>query len=912
MLTRSSRKRNLSGRQTREGSSSSIVRRIAIALGLLVFVGLSPHSPGQSAEQNSFQAELYEDLPDDWREAWSFEGLQPAMTWTSPDLGQIFLPGKLSPIGRTMHRARPFALRTHGQVELLAGEYEFQLRSLSHARFFVDDELVLASEPPKPKKLTPEEIAAKEAEEKKARDEAARKAAGEQARQDLLRSNLEDAVLEHNEEVEEAVRAELLKRTTKNQSDREPPLKIQTQVKMLTLAGSSHRVRLELIGKQLNREVSVVYRKRESGELTLLTKDEPVRYTAKGWAEWSEKQEQSLRSVVDKIQVSGQKDWEQHWQERHLEQAREAAAHREPLDIKLPQGFSHHNAVDLFISAKLAGLNFSAAPLTDDYEFVRRIYLDAWGLIPTAEEVREFVSESRADKRAVLIGRLLADERWAAPWVSYWQDVLAENPRLFGGVPNATGPFKKWIHSSFLADRGYDRFATELVLMEGTSEERGTLGFRQAVDNDVPMAHKALIVSEAFMAANMKCARCHDSPLNEYKQRDLFGIAAMLNGAPVAIPVTSSVGEVPGRRKPLVSVTSKPGDLIPPSFAFDSTRDASEIQGGDRAYRLALADWLVRQKRFAQVGVNRIWKRFMGTGLVEPVGNWTPEPNISHPDLMRYLVDEFITSSYSVKRIEELIFKSHAYQRKRVRELARLRDQRGLPLFAARGERRMRAEEIVDSLHRTVRRDFRTERITYNQVDYGYPKRTWEIVTLSNEEDLDILQKPLLEEIMTLAKTFGWRDQRPNPVSVRDPDPNPLQPLAMANGELVERLVKLTDRSYYTKLSNQDISLNEFVDWLFLNTLSRPPRGQENALVHQQLEPVWKSRRIPPEQQQKAKKEVELKEVTVANSVAAHEYMMKVRQGEPATVTLTHDYRKKMEQVLWVILNSPQFLLFVP
>ena len=123
MLTRSSRKRNLSGRQTREGSSSSIVRRIAIALGLLVFVGLSLHSPVQSAEQNSFQAELYEDLPDDWREAWSFEGLQPAMTWTSHDLGQIFLPGKLSPIGRTMHRARPFALRIHGHVELPAVVY---------------------------------------------------------------------------------------------------------------------------------------------------------------------------------------------------------------------------------------------------------------------------------------------------------------------------------------------------------------------------------------------------------------------------------------------------------------------------------------------------------------------------------------------------------------------------------------------------------------------------------------------------------------------------------------------------------------------------------------------------------------------------------------------------------------------
>jgi hypothetical protein len=171
------------------------------------------------------------------------------------------------------------------------------------------------------------------------------------------------------------------------------------------------------------------------------------------------------------------------------------------------------------------------------------------------------------------------------------------------------------------------------------------------------MAEKAHVLSQAFMAANMKCARCHDSPINEFKQRDLFGIAAMLAGKPVVVPATSSVGAVPGRRKPAVSVTSKPGDAIPPAFVFEAERDASQIKGDDRAFRVAFAEWMVGHRRFAEVAVNRIWKRFMGTGLVEPIDNWGRNPPVSHPDVLNYLVEQFQASGYSVRRIEELILK---------------------------------------------------------------------------------------------------------------------------------------------------------------------------------------------------------------------------------------------------------------
>jgi hypothetical protein len=300
----------------------------------------------------------------------------------------------------------------------------------------------------------------------------------------------------------------------------------------------------------------------------------------------------------------------------------------------------------------------------------------------------------------------------------------------------------------------------------------------------------------------------------------------------------------------------------------------------------------------------------MGTGLVEPVDDWGARPAVSHPELMNYLVSEFVQSGYSVRHIERIILKTHAYQRKRDQRLAGVKDAAGLPLFAAQSPRRMGAEALVDSLHRAVHREFKSERMAYSAVDYGYPKRTWQIVSLSNEEDNAVLVRPVLQEIITMASTFVWRDQRPDPVTVRSTDPNPLQPLVMANGQLMDRLVRLSDASYYTHLSNREIGLGSFIQELLLNTLSRPPRTTETKWIQDRLEPLWRARRAEaPAKAERA--EVATEQVRDGDTVAAHLYIQKVRQGEPVTATLTEPYRKTLEAILWTIFNSPEFI-FVP
>src|SRR4026208_864225 len=235
-------------------------------------------------------------------------------------------------------------------------------------------------------------------------------------------------------------------------------------------------------------------------------------------------------------------------------------------------------------------------------------------------------------------------------------------------MPNNTAPFRWWIHEAFADNKPMDRFATELVLMEGSGYYGGPAGLGLGSENDVPMAQKAQIIAQAFMGMQMQCARCHDAPYHDFKQKDLFSLAAMLKREPQLVPLSSSIPTnaniVIGR---VVNVTLKPGSKVEPAWPFHSVmadalpdgvlRDANEPRE-----RLAALITDPRNERFAKVIVNRLWKRYLGWGIVEPVDDWeTAKP--SHPDVPRYLADELVTHDYDLKHVARLILNSQTYQR---------------------------------------------------------------------------------------------------------------------------------------------------------------------------------------------------------------------------------------------------------
>ncbi|MCB1227558.1 MAG: DUF1553 domain-containing protein, partial [Verrucomicrobiales bacterium] len=344
-------------------------------------------------------------------------------------------------------------------------------------------------------------------------------------------------------------------------------------------------------------------------------------------------------------------------------------------------------------------------PLADDLSFLRRVYLDTVGVPPTLAEIADFRAHP---DRAAVIDRLLEDPRWADHWTGYWQDVLAENPNILNPTLNNTGPFRWWIFESLLDNKPMDLFVTELLRMEGSERTGGPAGFGVASQNDVPMAAKGIIVSGAFLGVEMKCARCHDAPSSEVAQEQLFQLAAMLKTEPIDVPATSSVpmSRFEGlARKPLIQVTLQPGTKVQPVWPFAKFGDdaaAHTLAAEPDNQRDLLAAFITapQNERFSQVIANRVWERFMGRGIVPNLADWE-KSKPSHPDLLRWLSRELVRSGYDVKALSRLILHSRAYQRAIDPLLTSTS-----PVFSAPAPRRLRAEQIVDSLFAATGKPF--------------------------------------------------------------------------------------------------------------------------------------------------------------------------------------------------------------
>lgn len=571
--------------------------------------------------------------------------------------------------------------------------------------------------------------------------------------------------------------------------------------------------------------------------------------------------------------------------------------------------------------------NFQPNPLTDDLAFLRRVSLDTIGLTPSETEITDFLAEPPETRRANAIEHLLSDPRWADHWMGYWLDVLAENPNLINPTLNNTGPFRWWLYESMLDNKAADLFVTELIRMEGSERFGGPAGFATATQNDLPMAAKGIIVSSAFLGVEMKCARCHDAPAHVSKQKDLLQLAALLKQGGIKLPKTSSVPIDrlhQGDRKPLIQVSLKPNAVIKPSWPF--TRFVDESIANELAEkkensrdRLAALITAPQNERFAQVMVNRIWQRLMGRGLVVEVSDWEKAAP-SHPQLLRWLGHRFVESGYNMRAVSRLILNSHAYQRATDPALTETS-----PLFVSPAPRRLQAEQIVDSVFHATGTPFDLEPVSLDvdsvrevniALDLGKPRRAWMLASTSNERDRPSLGLPRITAVASVLEAFGWRGARQDPVSLRETEPNSLQPAIIANGVMGTWLTRLSDRHEMTKLAQEKQSVEQLVDRLFLRMLTRPPTPAEKQRFTKMLEPGYESRIIPENERvvQKAGKREPDRYVTWSNHVdgpanaLAVEKEQAARRGDPPTNALVDDWRLRMEDAIWALLNSPEWI----
>lgn len=565
--------------------------------------------------------------------------------------------------------------------------------------------------------------------------------------------------------------------------------------------------------------------------------------------------------------------------------------------------------------------------LSDDLAFLRRVTLDTVGVAPTLEEIAAFTADKSKDKRAKVIDRLLADRRWADKWMGYWQDVLAENPNILNPTLNNTGPFRWYLHEALEDDRPMDVVVTELLRMQGSERFGGPAGFGTASGNDVPMAAKGTIISTAFLGVEMKCARCHDAPAHKSLQKDLFELAAMLAKKPVDVPKTSSVPMDKlheGGRKPLIQVTLQPGSTVEPAWPFaefapEKVADSLAEDPKDSRDRLGALVTAPENERFAQVIANRVWQQMMGRGIVEPVEDWE-KGKPSHPELMQWLGREFVRGGYSMKNLARIILNSHAYQRATDTKLTTTS-----PLFTSPAPRRLSAEQIVDSLFAATGKPFKTEEVSLdidgrrdmkNSITLGQPSRAWMLASTSNERDRPSLSLPRIQAVCDVMEAFGWRGARQDPVSTREKDPNALQPAILGNGTIAVWLTRLSEDHGITQMALQDMPLDQFVDTLYLRLLTRKPTSAEKEQYVEYLKKGYEDRRqeaSPP----KAGPRYPVKYVSWTNHLDAEANALRIeeeaasRRGDPPSEKLSRDWSSRMEDVLWAMLNAPEWV-FVP
>ncbi|MEX0818597.1 MAG: DUF1553 domain-containing protein [Pirellulaceae bacterium] len=827
--------------------------------------------------------QLFEQLPEG--EAWLLQQKEPVFEYESPTFAFVGYPKKYNSTGVIDDRSNPFLLRArirHIVSADKAGECQFLIRAKNVAKIYVDGKLVVQT------------------------GATSRNASGHEAVPELA----------------ESVHADL----------RPLPPGCQEQIATVKLTEGTHIVRLDALvggsGLRLELDELCLAVARPGEPFTLLSADgaSTIPLTDQAWNRHRDELRHLLASIDRDNRELAARQWKQYWDRRH-DLAREAIAKKPAVTIPAsPAEMPANNEIDHFIGERLANENLSPAALTDDYAFLRRVTLDTVGVVPTRGELANFAQDKSPQRRRHVIDRLLDDPRWADHWVGYWQDVLAENPGILKPKLNNTGPFRWWIYESFLDNKPMDRFVTELVLMEGSKYYGGPAGFAMATQNDVPFAAKAHVLGKAFLAMDMTCARCHDAPYHPFKQQELFSLAAMLERKTITLPKTSTVPVSQGARQPLVEITLKPGAQIAPAWPFAAATlgaDSSSFeyfrQPGDTREQLAAAITSSHDHRFSKVIVNRLWRRYLGRGLIEPVDDWSSEDAATHPQLLEYLSRQLVQSGYDLKHVARLILNSNTYQLRIVSQADAKPE-----LFASPVRRRMSAEQVVDSLFAASGKQMRAEALTLDPegrrpvdsfLNLGEPSRAWEFTSLSNERDRPALALPMSQSVIDLLSVYGWRDSRPNPLTVRDQSPMVLQPLTLANGVIGARAVRLSEDNAITQLCLEASTPEALIEAVMLQVLSREPMADERQMFVEAIRAGFDARVLDVSVE--PRKSARRNTVSWSNHLSAEATKIKlemerdVQAGDPPTPRLVADWRERMEDVVWTLFNSPEFV-FVP
>jgi len=342
-----------------------------------------------------------------------------------------------------------------------------------------------------------------------------------------------------------------------------------------------------------------------------------------------------------------------------------------------PQG-----RIDALVLSKLRQLGIPPAKICSDGVFVRRVYLDVTGTLPTADEAQRFLNDPDRDKRRKLIDRLLEREEYVDYWTMKWCDLLRVKSEFPINLwPNAVQAYHRWIRTCVRENMPCDRFVREMLTASGSNFRKPQVNFYRAVQSREPQA-VAQAVALSFMGVRPE----------SWTEEQWLGMAAFFSQIDF-----KPTGE--WKEEIVLFDLEQAGTQVAArtlqAAAFPDGTSAELSPGHDP--REAFADWLLVSENpwFARNMANRVWFWLLGRGIIHPPDDVRPGNPPCNPELLDFLEQELVSSRYDLKHLCRLILNSATYQRSHI---SPTEDSQGEANFACYPLRRLEAEVLIDVL----------------------------------------------------------------------------------------------------------------------------------------------------------------------------------------------------------------------
>lgn len=459
---------------------------------------------------------------------------------------------------------------------------------------------------------------------------------------------------------------------------------------------------------------------------------------------------------------------------------------------------SENNFIDGLVWDKLERLRIEPSGLAGDSTFLRRVYLDTIGTLPTSDETRHFLSSSDQDKRAKLIDVLLERDEYVDYSTMRWLDILRADQLKIS--PQGTVAMQRWLQRHFRENRPFDQFARELLTVQGNTSAEGPGSFYKILNKPDAAAQA---VSQLLLGVRIECAQCHHHPSERWSQADYVGLTGFFTGL--------KLKKLPNGEQAVISLGGKDlphprtGELVATRALGAASAEFSKVS--DR--RQVLADWVTANDNpfFAKAIANRLWAHYFGRGLVEPIDDIRETNPASNEALMQALAAHLRETGYDIKAVTRTLLNSRVYQ---LSSKTNVSNERDLQNFSHAAYKTLPAEVLLDAICQST---------GVNEKYNGWPDGYRAIQIWDNRMP------------SYFFRIFG----RPVRASVceceRSHQPSISQAMHLLNSpEIAE---KINHRHGIAQKLAETLSPNEIIDELYLRTLSRFPLKNEKELMRQ-------------------------------------------------------------------------------